>query len=539
MSAPQDNPRPLPRAGTLILPPAAEELKLKRRKRSTDAPPPLTRPRAYFALILIVCAVFSPLLLSDILWSDYDSIERTPFKSMDHWQEAWSYDSLQQHDPITLTSYFLEQAIPLPEAAVHRGINILLHLVAAVLFLKNLELLKLPAAFSATLIFALHPVTIQTLFWAGYRNEIIGLILILSALYYGGRNRHARDYITAVVLTLIACLIHPAAIAIPLILALYIIYLERHVHAYSFNRILLLICLCLFLCIWTSNGGGNGSTADTLTATERINHAGQSMAYFSSQALLPLDNALFHRFDTAADYEVGIQMSLLPFLLFIPFYILIAFNIRKRWARGILLGLSSYLLLIIYGIVSDGQFINGEPAHEDRAFYIALPMVIALLITATGRLIYNLGSAGKPIWLIGCALLLIIEITLSASFAYTLAKPTTMWTHMSEQWPDAWEPKAALIASIDDTNPQYTNTELINMLEAILKKRPDLIEQRIRLARLFMAEGHRTNAVREYKRILRESEPDNFFLEEAASIFDKVGLTWEASKTRERKIQTQ
>ena len=87
--------------------PAAKEPKPKRRKRSTDAPPPLTRPRAYFALILIVCAVFSPLLLSDILWSDYDSIERTPFKSMHHWHEAWSYDSLQQHDPITLTSYFL------------------------------------------------------------------------------------------------------------------------------------------------------------------------------------------------------------------------------------------------------------------------------------------------------------------------------------------------------------------------------------------------------------------------------------------------
>jgi hypothetical protein len=54
-----------------------------------------------------------------------------------------------------------------------------------------------------------------------------------------------------------------------------------------------------------------------------------------------------------------------------------------------------------------------------------------------------------------------------------------------------------------------------------------------------MAEGQRTNAVREYKRILRESTPDNDFLEEAAGLFDKVGLTWEASKTRERKTQTQ
>ena len=173
----------------------------KRRKRSTAVAPPRASLRAYFALIVLVSLVFSPLLISDVLWSDFDSIERSAFQSMDCWQQAWTLDSIRQNNPIAISSYFFEQTIPLPTATVHRGINILLHLFAAMLLLKNLELLKFPAAFSATLIFALHPATIQTLFWAGYRTEIIALIFILSALYFASRNRNARDYIRPITLS--------------------------------------------------------------------------------------------------------------------------------------------------------------------------------------------------------------------------------------------------------------------------------------------------------------------------------------------------
>lgn len=534
-----------PRTGNLIVPPSKTEPATpnKRRKRSsTSSPPPRARLRAYISLIVLVLVIFSPLLSSDVLWSDYDSVERSPFQSMDSWQQAWSLDSIRQNDPITITSYFLEQAIPLPTAAVHRSINILLHLFAAILLLKNLETLKFPAAFSATLIFALHPATIQTLFWAGYRTEIIALIFILSALYFGSRNRNARDYIATIVLTTIACLIHPAAFAIPVILALVILNQERSIRSHSFNRVLPLLCLCLFLAVWVSSGNTSVEETAQISSTERLNHAGQNMAHFTRQALVPINSALFHRFDKGANYQIGAQMSLLPFLLFIPFFILIAFNIRKSWSRAILLGLCSYLLLIVYGTTQDGHFIDGELAHEDHPLYVALPMIIALIITALGRLIYNMGIAGKPLWVMGCSVLLLIEISISGAFAYSIAQPTQMWTTMSERWPNAWEPKAALVDSIElsdsSEDPLFTNSQLISILEEILEKQPDLVEKRKQIARIFAAEGQRTNALREYKRILRDTNPDNEFLEEAARFLDKVGLSWDATKTRERKTQT-
>ena len=515
----------------------------KRRRRSTAVAAPRASLRAYFVLIVLVSLVFSPLLISDVLWSDFDSIERSAFQTMDSWQQAWTLDSIRQNNPIAISSYFLEQAIPLPTATVHRGINILLHLFAAILLLKNLEMLKLPAAFSATLIFALHPATIQTLFWAGYRTEIIALIFILSALYFGSRNRNTRDYILTVVLTIIACLVHPAAFAIPVILALVILHQERSIHVESFNRVLPLLCLCLFLGVWVNAGSAHIEGVDPVSNINRLNHAGQNMAHFTQQALLPINNALFHQFDTGAKYEFGAGINLLPFLLFVPFFIFTAYNVKKGWSRAILLGLCSYLALIVYGISQDGHFINGALAHEDHHLYVALPMIVTLVITVLGRIIYSMGIAGKELWVMGCSLLLLIEITLSAAFAYSIAEPTKMWTGMSERWPNAWEPKAALVDRIDLSNSSedslFTNSQLINILQDVLEKRPDLVERRKQLARIFVAEGQRSNALREYKRILRETRPDNEFLEEAARFLDEVGLSWDATKTRDRKTNTQ
>jgi len=251
---------------------------------------------------------------------------------------------------------------------------------------------------------------------------------------------------------------------------------------------------------------------------------------------------LFHQFDTGANYEIGAQMSLLPFLLFIPFFILIAFNIKKKWSRAVLLGLGSYLLLIVYGISQNGSFINEAFAHEDHRLYVALPILLALVITTLAYLTAKVRATGKPIWITGCAVLLLIEISLSGAFAYTIAEPTRMWTTMSERWPNAWEPKAALVNHIEQSkhseSPLFTNRERIKLLKFILEQKPDFVEKRKQLARAFVAEGQRANALGEYKRILRENQPDNDFIEEAACFFDKVGLNWDATKTRERKSRT-
>ena len=79
--------------------------------------------------------------------------------------------------------------------------------------------------------------------------------------------------------------------------------------------------------------------------------------------------------------------------------------------------------------------------------------------------------------------------------------------------------------------------ETINIIEDILDQQPELIELREKLIDIYRKEGQNSNALRQYKRILRSSEPNDEFLLEAAEFYDRQGLSWDAKNARERIIQ--
>ena len=130
-----------------------------------------------------------------------------------------------------------------------------------------------------------------------------------------------------------------------------------------------------------------------------------------------------------------------------------------------------------------------------------------------------------------------IQIFVTATYAYSLSDRTQMWYNLSEQWPNSWLSKYAIIDIIGKSGNEsqfLTNNETIDMIEFILDHKPERIELRKKLIDLYRKEGQSTNALRQYKRILRSSEPSNEFLLEAADYYDRLGLSWDANNARER-----
>ena len=531
------NPQGVVRQGNLIIPPKNKsDTELVRRSRSKV---PSSKPAgwvAYIALVLLTVISYSPIFLSSLAWSEYDQVERSPYQSMDAWTEAWALEMIRTEDPITLSSYFIEQKIPFEPSVIQHAINLFLHITAAILLLKNLEALKLSAAFPVALIFALHPTALQTIFWSGYREEIIGLILILTALYFGIQNRNKRDFFMHAIFCVIAYISHPATLVIPLLLGLCIFYKSGSSRFKDYNRLLPLLCLALFIGVWTQGG----STTLELEFGERLRISAQNFFFYLKQALFPFEKALFYPFYQSKGSSFGVQDSFLLILILIPFYILIAMNLRKTWARGLLLGLTAYLLLIFYGISHVGIFIDGSFALEDHLQYVALPIIIALFICTLDSITRTVGLRGIILSRVVLSIFAAIQMFMTASYAYSLSDRAQMWYNLSEQWPNAWLPKYALIDIIEKSGKEsdlLTNNETINMIENILVQQPERIELREKLIDIYRKEGQNSNALRQYKRILRNSEPNNEFLLEAAEFYDRQGLFWDAKNARERIIQ--
>src|SRR5207237_8130007 len=77
-------------------------------------------------------------------------------------------------------------------------VNLLLHIGCVVLVLKILRLLRIPGAELATILFALHPVNVETVAWITERkNTLSGLFCLAATLWYlkfdESRNRREKD----------------------------------------------------------------------------------------------------------------------------------------------------------------------------------------------------------------------------------------------------------------------------------------------------------------------------------------------------------
>ncbi|TVP80521.1 MAG: hypothetical protein EA353_03705, partial [Puniceicoccaceae bacterium] len=516
------------RADLIVPPPRAKEAKV-----SKVTPLKPVGWLGYCIIILLTTICYLPLFQSDLVWSEHDQVERSPYQSMDTIAEAWTLQSIRHADPLTISSYFLESYSPLPDAPTHHGINLLLHIAAALTFLKVLEALKLPAAFSASLVFALHPTVLQTIFWAGYRNELLGLVLILAAMYFGIQNRSSRDYFMLIGLSVLACWIHPAAFLLPFILALCILHQKHYPKLRDFNHLLPIFCLALFIGLWSQ-----GSSIDhELTLSEEVGRATQNFFFNLGQSLFPAELALFYPLKASHGFSTGAQYGFLPLLLLIPFYVLILFNYKRPWARSVFVGLTVYLLLSLPGWLRSGTFIDGEPAHEDHLHYVALPFIVALFICALGGVIRILGAGGRFIWYSGFSLFVLLQISFTLSFASSISDRTSLWKNLSEQWPDSWVPKLALVESVqesDGATSPLTQTEMINIMESLVRIQPDLSSIRLALARAYRADGQSSQALRNYRWILRQDYPGYEVLLEAAEFLEAMGLSWDARNTRDR-----
>lgn len=513
----------------------------REREEPPEAPPqrirrplPVAGPRAFLTLILLTLIAFSPLLFSPVLWTQYDQVERSAFQRLDHWTEAWHPETIRQENPFSLTLDFAETALPLPPAALHRGINILLHLGAAFLLLANLQALHMRRAFFASLLFAIHPAVVQTLFWPGYRAPIVALILILSALYFAIRNRGGFDLLASLGLTVLACLADPAAFAIPFIVALVVVARRQHLQLRDFNRVLPLGCVVLLMAIAMAAGKPEEALSPDAGALETVNAAGLNLIFYLRQAFFPFQPALFHSYESL---RVGSYRgdSFLPFLFFVPILILIGFNFSKPWARALLLGIGAYMALVAHGLFARGLSLAGQPALEDNGQYIALPVIVALAVAGGDFLIRKLGDMSKPLWSLFAAAIFLVALSVTTAFAIDLRNPRLMWSHIIEFWPEEWPAKQALAEYyVEHREELGDREELVSLLNTVLNQRPEEIHLRTALARLYSELRQWTNATREYQRVLRESEPSADFLREAVDLFQANGMLWEARNARER-----
>ena len=138
-----------------------------------------------FFLIAVTVAVYQKVWHAGFIWDDDIYVTANPLLTApDGLKRIWlTLDSPSQYFPLVYTTFRLEHALWGLNAAGYHWVNILLHASNALLVWILLRTLRIPGAWLAAVIFAIHPVQVESVAWITERkNVLMGFFFLLSLL---------------------------------------------------------------------------------------------------------------------------------------------------------------------------------------------------------------------------------------------------------------------------------------------------------------------------------------------------------------------
>lgn len=188
-------------------------------------------PGALLAAIVAFLAYLPALKNGFVNWDDDATIVNNPLLariSAENLRGIFDLErssaGLGNYNPLTIFSFYLEKWLSggLSPALLHFD-NVLLHALTVFFVVRVLTALGIGSvgAFVGGLLFAIHPMRVESVAWATERKDVLFAMFFFAALWYYIRwakseNSPRKWYWIAVVFALLSCLAKVQAVALPL-----------------------------------------------------------------------------------------------------------------------------------------------------------------------------------------------------------------------------------------------------------------------------------------------------------------------------------
>lgn len=353
-----------------------------------------------FALLLsAVLLAYLPSLQGDLLWDDAGHVTHPELQS---WSGLWRIwfepGTTQQYYPLLHSAFWFEHAIWGDASLGYRLVNGLWHALSACLFVAILRRLAIPGALFAGLVFALHPVCVESVAWISEQKNTLSTVFYLTAMLAWLRfdeDRRPARYAVATLWFIAALLTKTVTATLPGAL-LVVAWWRRGRLSWRGDVLPLIPWLALGLAAglgtaWfehTQIGAAGGDF--TLSAVERTLLAGRVVWFYLGKLLWPADLTFFYprwTIDATAIWQWLFPIAALTLLSGL-------FWLRSRsrapLAAALLFGGTLFPVL---GFVNVYPFLFSYVA--DHFQYPACLGVIAFL---TGTAVHGLAKLRWPGW---------------------------------------------------------------------------------------------------------------------------------------------
>jgi len=271
------------------------------------------------------------------------------------------------YHPLTTLTYLFEYRIfglnPLP----YHALNVLLHLVNIMLVYKLTEKLsgnKLTALL-VSILFAVHPMHVESVAWVSERKDVLYTMFYLSSLLiynkYLTTGFKAGNYWICLLLFVLSLLSKSAAITLPVLLIAIDLFKKRKLNTKMFLEKIPFLALSVLFGILAllSQQQAFKSVAVSYSFIERIFLFTYTISFYLIKLVAPFSLSVMHYYpNTGGGALPWYYYASLPFLLIMVWLVVRRSNFRREKLFGIFFFL--IVISIMLQIVSVGDTITAE-----------------------------------------------------------------------------------------------------------------------------------------------------------------------------------
>jgi protein O-mannosyl-transferase len=254
-------------------------------------------------IALLACFVYWPALPGGFVLDDELLTQNKLVKASNGLYRLWFTTEPTDYWPVTSTSFWLEWRLWGDKPTGYHITNLVLHVFDSLLIWLLLRRLAIPGAFLAAVIFAVHPVNVESVAWIAQRKNLLALLfLLLSTLsYLKAQTRLTTSserqpqvsagswYLLSLVLFVLAMLSKGSAVVLPALLLL-ITWWRRPISKWDFARtapFFFLGGLLAVLNVWFQTHGAD-AVVRNVSAIDRLLGAGAVVWFYLFKAVAPI-----------------------------------------------------------------------------------------------------------------------------------------------------------------------------------------------------------------------------------------------------------
>jgi tetratricopeptide (TPR) repeat protein len=453
------------------------------------------------AIAAAVFFVFWPSVHGQWIGDDNWYLPENPLMNDPHrlWKAWFAPGTWVEYYPIEETVQWAQWQLWHTDTFGYHFTNILLHLASALLFWRLLRKFQLPLAWLGGLIFAVHPMVVDSVAMINELKASLSLPPFLLAMGFWidyEETGKRRDYLLALSLFLIAMLCKITMAPFPVVILLYAWWKRGRIGWADLRASVPFFLISLILGLTTIYAGTVYQGVDIQNSGDQPQGdlpfkfvlAGETIAFYFSRVILPLVPKLIYP-EWQVDPHSPVQY--LPWLV-LGLVLGFLWTRRRTWGRHALLGLGFFLIMLMpFWGLHWASYMNATWILE-HLLYIPILGLIGLAVAALGDISRQLPSPARvPVLavVLGLTGLLAWE---SRAYAGVFRDEFTAASYALRFNPDSTLINDNLGAAL---GKQGRFDEAIPHFEAALRVDPTIVIAHLNLGNAYLATGRVDDAI--------------------------------------------